>query len=229
LRIDASSAKALADRLEKSAAAQRVADSFRRLPVDGFVSRVSPRLAWIAAAMLAGALAGLINGTMLSVDQHALSRAFSGLIEGALLGSLLHIVLRNHAIPVSARRWILTLTGAAILRAIVPLSGWPDAGFLGVATKGLLDGVIMGGAMAWALRFAGFIRTLWILTNVVGWVLVALWFNSAYSLAFPRIALEQDYPSFLIGAASGLFFGASTSLVLPWLRTPKADIPGPVP
>jgi hypothetical protein len=194
-----------------------------KLPLDRYAARVSFRLAWLAAAMVAGAIATFIHGTILGLGQGTVARAFAALIDGALLAPLLHVVLRNHGMAMPARRWVPVLMGALLLCSLFPLRGWPDATFAAVAGKGLIDGLIIGGATAWSLRVRGFLRTLWLLSNVTGAFGVALWRNSAYSLSFPRLTLEQDYPSLLIGAASGLFFAATTALILPWLRGAPAE------
>jgi len=118
------------------------------------------------------------------------------------------------------------MIAADVVRWQIPFLGWPfQVTTVSILLKGSLDGLLMGFAQAWAFRITGFIRRLWIGTNLVGWV-VAMFVFIRLMTAFARSTLmtEPMIPSIVIGAVTGLTVGAATAIGFPLLKAQGAGM-----
>jgi hypothetical protein len=180
------------------------------------LSQLSLRGAWVFASVIAVAVAGGINGGMFGANLILASGRFvAALVEGGLFGLALYLVMRRFGIAVNPVAWMLAFLAAEAVRWQIPVPGFPyrtTSG--GLLLKGVLDGVIVGFAQAWALNLKANVQKLWVAASAAGWT-VAMFLWAGIGGAFIQtINRSPMLPSILMGAATGLAVGAATCVML---------------
>lgn len=173
-----------------------------------------PPVVWIAATVVAFALAGLFNGGIRLALVGFIPRLVAGVVEGALLGSLQAWGLRRSGRSVPFRRWIQWTLGAVVLRWQFPLPGFPTAGTGAVLIRGVLDGLLVGGAQSQGASMVGRSRLVWIVANVAGWTLAYLLFQPIFLVLVPSMAAAPGLSAMVVGCATGVCVGGATAFAL---------------
>jgi hypothetical protein len=172
--------------------------------------------AW-GLAFLGFPLGGLASIGLVGGVESVLDGAIAGAACGAVLGMVQWLVLRRRlSLP---RSWIVatSLGMAGGLALTVALFSTSTAG--SVLLRGLSTGLLIGLAQWVVLRRSVPRAWVWVPTIAAGWAL-----GWAVSRA---IGLDLT-PNFAVFGASGaLVFQALTGLVLAWLLSQRAAMPGP--